>query len=157
MYDFTKLNQDQYFAFKSAFVTKRMFNDVYKVEENPYAMDTILSVLCMIMCNKVPKGVVPFKTDSLATRVRLVMPPRGLEVQDRMIVDENGVEQKIAKNTNERAVVRILVPKRKMTPSEIDNEGRTSTVDGERRTTSANPDEKKDTEEVKEKADEGVK
>ena len=74
-----------------------------------------------------------------------------------MIVDENGVEQKIVKNTNERAVVRILVPKRKMTPSEIDNEGRTSTVDGERRTTSANPDEKKDTEEVKEKVDEEVK
>jgi len=77
-----------------------------------------------------------------------------------MITDENGVQQKIAKNTNERAVIRILVPKRKMTPSEIDNEGRTSTMDGGRTASAGNPDgtaEKKDTEEVKEKVDEEEK
>jgi hypothetical protein len=40
-----------------------MFIDAYKVEENPRAMDMLLSTLCMVICGRVPKGIVVFKTD----------------------------------------------------------------------------------------------
>ena len=95
-------------------------------------MDMLLSILCMVICNKVPKGVVPFKTDQLVQKVRLVAPPRGTETEDRVIVDDQGNETNVAKNTNERAVIRILVPTRKMTPSEIEQEGRASTMEAGR-------------------------
>lgn len=63
LYDFTKLTQEQYLQFRHAFVTERMFIDAYKVEENPRAMDMLLSTLCMVICGRVPKGIVVFKTD----------------------------------------------------------------------------------------------
>ena len=109
-----------------------MFIDAYHVEENPRAMDMLLSALCMVMCGKVPKGIVPFKTDLITSKVRLVNAPKGTEVVDRTVVDEKGNKTQIAKNTNERAVIRILVPKRKMTLSEIDAEERKSTIEGQR-------------------------
>ena len=111
-----------------------MFNDFYNVSGNTHIMEMLLSVLCMVLCNKIPKGVVPFKTDGLAAKIRLVQPPRGMELVDRTAVDDKGNVTQIAKNTNDRAVIRILVPKRKMTPSEIDNEGRNSTLDAGRST-----------------------
>ena len=120
LYDFTKLNQDQYMAFKHAMVTDRMFIDCYKVEENPRAMDMLLSTLCMIICGRVPKGIVAFKTDQLVSKVRIVQVAKGTEIADRHYKDVSGKPVTIKKNVNERAVVRILVPKRKMTPSEID-------------------------------------
>ena len=121
-YDFTRLNNEQYMVFRNAFVTNRMFSDVYKVEDNPRLMDQILGVLCMVICNRVPKNIVPFKCDTLVQKVRLVSAPRGMELKDRVTVDANGEETKIEKNTNVRAIVRILVPKRKMTQEEIEHE-----------------------------------
>lgn len=122
LYDFTKLNNEQYMLFRNAFITNRMFTDFYKVEDNPKLMDQILNVLCMVICNRVPRNVVPFKCDSLVSKVRLVAPPRGMELKDRIVVEADGTETKIESNTSIRAVVRILVPKRKMTASEIEQE-----------------------------------
>ena len=67
-----------------------MFNPVYKVESNPRAMDMLLSVLCMVICARVPKNIVQFKPENLMSKVRLVNPPRGCELQDRMVVDDKG-------------------------------------------------------------------
>lgn len=48
-------------------------------------MDIILSVICMIVCNKIPKGVVSFRTDSLASKIKLITAPRGVEYYDKMV------------------------------------------------------------------------
>ena len=94
-------------------------------------MDLILGSLCMIMANRVPKGLVAFRTESLANKIKLISPPRGVEAFDRTTIEKvpatpenpsGEQEVKIAKNTNERAIVRILVPKRTMTLSEINAE-----------------------------------
>ena len=141
LYDFTRLSSDQYMVFRHAFVTERMFIDTYKVVENPRAMDMLLSVLCMVLCGRVPKGVVPFKTDQLIPKIRMVNPPRGLDLKDR-VVEENGVKSVVPKNTNERAVVRVLVPKRKMTLSEVDAEQK-QTIEAERAKSPATDEERK--------------
>jgi len=99
-----------------------MFNPILKDNKGSKAMDMILSSLCMIMCNRVPKAAVTFRTDNLANKIKLVSAPKGIEIANRTVV-ENGVnEVQIEKNTNERAVVRILVPKRTMTLSEVNAE-----------------------------------
>lgn len=56
--DYTKLTADQYIAFRHAFVEQRMYNPTYMANKGGRAMDLILSVLCMVLCNKVPKGLV---------------------------------------------------------------------------------------------------
>ena len=157
LYDFSKLSNEQYYAFRHAFVTERMYCDALRVEENPRAMDLLLSTLCMIICGKVPKGIVPFKLDQLIPKIRLVQAPRTIELRDRYVTDEQGNQTKIEKSTNERAVIRILVPKRKMTMSEIDaendnNNGRKSAAE-ERAKTPASGDDKKEAEEGEEKKD----
>ena len=129
--DFTRLNNDQYLEFKHAFVEERMHNPILKDNKGSKAMDMILSALCMILCNRVPKGAVTFRTDNLANKIKLVSAPKGIEIANRTAVEKvaptpenpNGVnEVQIEKNTNERAVVRILVPKRTMTLSEVNAE-----------------------------------
>ena len=80
-------------------------------------MDILLTVLCMVLCNRVPKGIVTFRIDSLISKIKLVTAPKGVEAFTRTV---DGVT--IEKNTNERAVVRILVPKRSMTISEVNAE-----------------------------------
>jgi hypothetical protein len=94
-----------------------MYNPTYMMNKGQKAMDILLTVLCMALCNKVPKGVVTFRTDSLASKIKLVTAPKGTEAFNRTV---DGVT--LVKNTNERAVVRILVPKRSMTLSEVDAE-----------------------------------
>ena len=122
-YDFTKLTQEQYIAFRHAFVEQRMLNSTYMANKGERAMEMILSVLCMILCNKVPKGIVSFRTDSIINKIRLVHAPRGVEPFTRTEIPKGSSEPvTIEKNTNERAVVRILVPKRTMTLSEINAE-----------------------------------
>lgn len=37
----------------------------------------ILNVLCMIMCKKIPEGVVNFRTDDLHKKIKLLPLPRG--------------------------------------------------------------------------------
>jgi len=129
--DFTKLTPDQYLAFRYAFVEERMFNETFMSNKGSKAMDMILSVICMIVCNRIPKGVVSFRTDSLASKIKLVQPPRGIEVEDRILIEKTPVtadnpqgvkETLIEKNINEKAIVRILVPKRTMTMSEVNAE-----------------------------------
>ena len=129
--DFTRINNEQYIQFRHAIVEERMFNPTYKSNKGHKAMDLILSALCMVICNRVPKGVVSFRTDSLAQKIKFVNPPRGVEAFRRTQVEKVPVsadcptgeqETVIEPNTNERAIVRILVPKRTMTMSEIANE-----------------------------------
>ena len=55
-------------------------------------MDMILSSLCMIMCNRVPKAAVTFRTDNLANKIKLVSAPKGIEIANRTVV-ENGVNE----------------------------------------------------------------
>jgi len=139
--DFTKLNMDQYLAFRHAFVEQRMYNDVYMANKGHRAMSLILQVLCQVLCNRLPKGLVNFRTEPLANKIRLVAAPRGVEVAERVVVEKAPVTPEnptgelrtvIEKNTNERAVVRILVPKRTMTLSEIAKEREEDTMSPDR-------------------------
>ena len=119
-YDFTRLNNEQYYQFRHAMVEQRMFNSTYQKNTGKKAMDMVLSALTMILCNKVPKGVVPFRVDTLIPKIKFVYPPRGVEAWTRTEIPK-GQDQEVVveKNTNEKAIVRILVPKRSMTQSEI--------------------------------------
>ena len=139
--DFTKLTQEQYMQFRHALVTEKMHNATYAGNQGVMAMELILTVLCMVLCNKIPKGVVPFRVDPLINKIKLVSAPRGIELATRTEIQKTSVtaatpkgeqEVVIEKNTNERAVVRILVPKRTMTLSEINAEKEPpQTADGE--------------------------
>ena len=84
-------------------------------------MDLILSTLCMLLCNKLPKGVVQFRTENLNSKIKLVNAPKNIEPFDRVVMEKDQ-EVKIEKNTNERALVRMLVPRRTMTRSEINDQ-----------------------------------
>jgi len=79
---------DQYIAFRHAFVEERMFNDVYRDNKGHQAMDLILQTLCMILCNRLPKGVVPFRIDSLSSKIRFIAVPKGIEAFDRVSVEK---------------------------------------------------------------------
>jgi len=129
--DFTRLNMEQYLQFRNAFIEERMFNDVFRANKGNRAMDLILTGLCLIICNRLPKGVVPFRTETLNQKIRFVFTPKGLEIANRTVVEKVPVTAEnptgehhvlIEKNTNERALVRILVPKRAMTLSETNRE-----------------------------------
>ena len=105
-----------------------MYNDTYRANKGHQAMDLILQTLCMVLCNRVPKGLIQFRMDGLSAKIKLVNTPKGMEAFERVEVQKVPVsaehptgeqEVRIEKNTNERAVVRILVPKRAMTLSEI--------------------------------------
>ena len=85
-------------------------------------MDLILTVLCMILCNKVPKNIVSFRPDSLQSKIKLMVAPRGVEPYSRTVKEKDGTEVAVEKNTNEKALVRIMVPKRTMTLSEYNAE-----------------------------------
>ena len=82
-YDLTKLSRDNYLQFRYAFVEEFNHHEILSNNENPEAMKMILSVLAMIMCKRVPEGVVPFKVDDLAKKIRLMPIPRGLETIER--------------------------------------------------------------------------
>ena len=84
-------------------------------------MELILGTLCMLLCNRLPKGVVQFRTENLNSKIRLVNAPKNIEPFDRVVIEKDQ-EVKIEKNTNERALVRMLVPRRTMTRSEINDQ-----------------------------------
>ena len=117
-------------------------------------MDLLLSVLCMVLCNRVPKGLVTFRTDQLTSKIKMVHAPRGVEFTQRTQVErvpvtvDNPTGEKhtiIEKNTNERAVVRILVPKRTMTLSEYEREQKQDDDEAAKEAASrASPDQKED-------------
>lgn len=107
--DFTKLNMEQYFAFRHAFVEERMFNETYRANTGQRAITLILDSICMILCNRVPKGIVSFRPDSIINKIRLVGPPRGVEIVDRTQVEKVSISDEfptgekhtlIEKNTN---------------------------------------------------------
>ena len=62
-YDFTRLNDKDYYAFRHAFVEEKLFYETYKTNKNQRAIESILNVLCMVICNRVPKNTVPYKCD----------------------------------------------------------------------------------------------
>ena len=141
--DFGRLTMEQYLQFRHAFVEERMYNDVYMANKGHQAMDLILGTICMILCNRVPKGLVSFRIEGLSSKIKLVTTQKGVEAFERVQIEKVPVsaecptgeqEVKIEKNTNERAVVRILVPKRTMTLSEMnakDEEEKAGTPDKE--------------------------
>ena len=123
-----------------------MYHDTYRSNKDQKAMEMILSVLCMVMCNRVPKGVVVFRSETIANKIRMLNVPRGVEVRDRMGIEKvttpenpKGEEKevKVLKNTNEKALVRILIPKTQQTQSEYEAANATNTVDAEDETNAA--------------------
>lgn len=108
-----------------------MYNPIFKANKGYKAMDLILNAVCMILCNKLPKAAVSFRTDNLASKIKLVNAPKTIELVTRTQIEKVPVtpenpkgeqEVVIEKNTNEKALVRILVPKRTMTLSEVNAE-----------------------------------
>ena len=108
-----------------------MYNPIFKANKGYKAMDLILNAICMILCGKLPKGAVSFGTSNLASKIKLVSAPKGIELVSRIQIEKvaptpenpkGEQEVTIEKNTNEKAVVRILVPKRTMTMSELNAE-----------------------------------
>ena len=93
----------------------------------------------MILCKRVPDGVVPFNTADLLKKVKLVPLPRGMgfeqiqglakQICDKLLPGEkppslvdqfrSGPMAGLKLNTGELAVVRIMIKQKKMTPSEI--------------------------------------
>lgn len=93
----------------------------------------------MILCKRVPDGVVPFNTADLLKKVKLVPLPRGMgfeqiqglakQISDKLLPGEkppslvdqfkSGPMAGLKLNTGELAVVRIMIKRKKMTPSEI--------------------------------------
>ena len=128
-YDFTRLNDTNYYTFRHAFVEQKLFYETYKNVKNPKAIEEILNVFCMVLCGRVPRNVVTYKTDVLVPKIKLVPIPRGVEVEKRIIIekeppsdefpDGQEIETVIEPNTNEKAVVRILVPTKKVPASEL--------------------------------------
>ena len=122
-----------------------MCNPLYQANKGNKAMDLILSVMCMVLCNKVPKNIVAFRPDSLISKIKFVAPPRGVEYYTRTVKEKDGSEVVVEKNTNERALVRIMVPKRTMTLSEYNAEQKAEEEES--------PDKAKEGEEDKSAAD----
>ena len=60
-----------------------MYNPVFRSNKGYKAMEIILNAICMILCNKLPKGAVSFRTDNLSSKIKLVNAPRGVEMVSR--------------------------------------------------------------------------
>jgi hypothetical protein len=92
-------------------------------------MEAILNVICMVICNRVPKNTVSYKCDQLIPKIKLQKIPNGVEVETRTIIEREepgedfpegrDIETIIEANTNEKAVVRVLVPTKKVLQSEL--------------------------------------
>ena len=129
VYDFTKLNDQDYYAFRYAFVEEKLFYQHYNKNDNQRAIESILNVFCLVLCGRVPKGVVPYKCEQLIPKIKLTSIPKGVEVEKRIVIEKEPpsegfpegreVETVIEPNTNEKAVVRILVPTKKVPVSEV--------------------------------------
>lgn len=64
--------------FRHVFVEKCMYHETFIKNKDQNAIKTILSVLCMILCKRVPEGIVAFNTADLLKKVKLVPLPRGM-------------------------------------------------------------------------------
>lgn len=86
-------------------------------------MNLILKTIALVITKRVPQDVMPPKCDGIHTKFKLVMIPKGVEVEDRVETNpETGVQTNVEKNTGEKAVVRVLIKQKKMTKSEIQEE-----------------------------------
>ena len=70
-YDFSKMNDKDYYAFRYAFVEEKLFYETYNNNKNAVAIEAILNVLCMVLCKRVPRNVVPYSCDQLVAKIKL--------------------------------------------------------------------------------------
>lgn len=77
-YDLSKLNKDQYLQFRHVFVNQCMYHSVWQKNKDQAAIQSILNVICMIICKRIPEGVVAFNTADLSKKIKLVPLPRGM-------------------------------------------------------------------------------
>ena len=78
----------------------------------------------MVICNRVPKTAVTYKCDVLIPKIKLSPIPKGVEIETRVIIEKEEPSEEfpeghdneivIEANTNEKAVVRILVTTKKV-------------------------------------------
>lgn len=98
-----------------------------------------MNVICMLLCKRLPEGVVPFKTDDLAKKIKLLPLPKGMgfdqlpylaRQSSKIATDtvplieqfKSGPLSTTKFNTGEAAVVRIMIKHKKLTLSEIAEE-----------------------------------
>jgi hypothetical protein len=77
-YDLSRLNKEQYLQFKNVFVEQCMYHSVFSKNKNQKAIQMILNVLCMLICRRLPEGIVPFNTQDLTKKIKLLPLPKGL-------------------------------------------------------------------------------
>ena len=71
-YELAKMTKEQYIRFRNVFVEERMFKPEFIKNTNRKVMDLILSIICMIICKKLPAEIsVPA---TLNTKVKLIAP-----------------------------------------------------------------------------------
>lgn len=123
--DLTKLSSEQYVLFRHAFVEERLYDETLMQNEGYRAIELVLNAICMIVCKKVPSELSSIKLDSLISKIKLAYIPKGIEIESRSEVQMKPVsdedptevqkEVQIEKNSGEKAVVRVLIPKKKIT------------------------------------------
>ena len=110
----------------------------------------------------------PYKCEQLISRIKLASIPKGVEVERRIVIereppsegfpDGREVETVIEPNTNEKAVVRILVPTKKEPISEVrEEQSPRRSPEGERAASSLEKEKPKEGEGEDKKEDENLK
>lgn len=127
-YDLSKMTLDQYAKFRYEFVESRLGNEVYSWNKGRKAIEKILNVFCLILCKRIPPEIMPVKGDLLYNKIKLLPVPKGIELEDRQVMEkvpatdsspETERSVVIPRNTAEKAVVRVLIPKKRLTRSEM--------------------------------------
>mmetsp|Transcript_20842 Transcript_20842/g.28764 ORF Transcript_20842/g.28764 Transcript_20842/m.28764 type:complete len:221 (-) Transcript_20842:241-903(-) len=118
-----KLQGEQLTMFRHILVEQRNHHEQYC--KNSPLMDKLLSIICLIVTRKVPVDCAPFKVELISSKIKFVSPPADINREDRTEQgkpNEEGQTElvKITKNTNERALVRVCIPKARKTQSEVD-------------------------------------
>lgn len=118
-----KLQAEQLTMFRHILVEQRNHHEQYS--KNSPMMDKLLSIICLIVTRKVPVDCCPFKVELVSSKIKFVAPPADIIREDRTEqgkTNEDGSTEliKISKNTNERALVRVCIPKARKTQSEVD-------------------------------------
>lgn len=136
--------------FRNVFVEKCMYHNVFMNNKDQKAIQMILNVICMILCKRIPEGVVSYSTDGLTKKIKLLPLPKTIgyepmvglakknstiDVADKstksQLVDgptlmeqfRNGTFS-VNLTTGEACVVRVRIPTKKMTASEMGEEDR---------------------------------
>lgn len=150
--DYSKIKPEDMLKFRHAFIEQRLYSETLCANKNRKAMELIMTGLFLIATKKVPAGVSNLKPETFASKIKLVGVPKNIVVKEQRVMEkvpatadepEKEVEKVIPANTLEKAVVRVLIPKKKMTPSEIEeaNQDESAEVD-EDRMVEMDPDER---------------